>query len=93
MATTKNPFGKTRGVEDPYAIYSGPAGWEWRVLKTYKRPDKEQADAYARWLVAASSPYTFGSHEMGDEYATNVRPYMLVSCTDEWKEHYGAPSS
>ncbi len=71
MATAKNPFGKTRGVEDPYATYSGPVGWEWRVLKTYKRPDKEQADAYARWLVAASSPYT------------------LVSCTDEWREHYG----
>ena len=89
MATAKNPFGKTRGVEDPYATYSGPVGWEWRVLKTYKRPDKEQADAYARWLVAASSPYTFGTHEMGDEYATNVRPYTLVACTDEWREHYG----
>ena len=89
MATAKNPFAKRRGVEDPYAIYSGPNGFEWRVLKTHKRPDKEQADAYARWLVAGSSPYTFGSHDLADEYATNVRPYMLVSCTDEWKEHYG----
>ena len=89
MATAKNPFGKTRGVDDPYAIYSGPVGFEWKVLKTYRRPDKEQADQYARWLVAASSPFTFGSCDMGDEYASNVRPYELVSCTDEWREHYG----
>ena len=34
MATTKNPFGKTRDMENPYAIYTGPAGFEWRVLKT-----------------------------------------------------------
>jgi len=40
-------------------------------------------------LVAARSPYTFGGFDMGDEYASNVRPYVLASCTDEWREHYG----
>ena len=89
MATTKNPFGKTRDMENPYAIYTGPAGFEWRVLKTYQRPDKEQANAYARWFVAAQSDFTFGTYDMGDTYARDVRPHTLVSCTDEWREHYG----
>ena len=89
MAATKNPFGRTRPQDDPYAVYKGPNGFEWRVLKTYKRPDTERADAYARWVVAARSPYTFGGFDMGDEYASNVRPYVLASCTDEWREHYG----
>ena len=89
MATAKNPFRKERGVEDPYAIYSGPSGFEWRVLSTQRRPDLEKKDTYATWFVAATSEFMFGSYEMGSEYASNVRPFMLVSCTDEWKEHYG----
>ena len=89
MTTSLNPFGKTRDVEDPYAIYVGPGGVEWRVLKTYRRPDKEQADAFSRWMVSASSPFTFGTRDMGDEYASRVRPHTLVWSTDEWKEYYG----
>ena len=89
MATAKNPFGKTRDVEDPYAVYTGPAGFVWKVLKTKQRPDLEKKNAHATWFVAAQSDFTFGSYDMGDEYAPNVRPYTLVSCTDEWREHYG----
>ena len=73
MATTMNPFGKTRKVDDPYATYRGPEGWEWRVLKTYQRPDKEKSNQCARWLCAVKSPYTYGSFEMGDTYVRDIK--------------------
>ena len=72
MTATKNPFGKTRKVDEPYAVYRGHHGWEWRVLKTYQRPDKEAANPYARWLVAAKSPYTHGSYDYGDTYVSDI---------------------
>jgi len=98
MATTKkNPFGKSRKTETPYATYRSRDGsWEWRILKTWKRPDTEASDEYARWFVAAKSPHTFGSFELGDEYCNRndfspgIRNIgILVSCTREWFEHYG----
>ena len=45
MTATMNPFGKTRKVDEPYAVYRGHHGWEWRVLKTYQRPDKERSES------------------------------------------------
>jgi len=36
----KNPFGKTTDFDKPHAIYKGGNGFEWRILKTYKAPDK-----------------------------------------------------
>ena len=89
MATTMNPFGKTRKVDDPYATYRGPEGWEWRVLKTYQRPDKEKSNQCARWLCAVKSPYTFDSFEMGDTYVSDVlNSGLLVDAGDVWVEHY-----
>lgn len=84
-----NPFRKTTCVEKPYAIYrAGPM--EWRILKTYKMPDNESKDPYARWFVAAMSPATYGSWELGDTYAQEIKRYgKLVDCTKEWREHYG----
>ena len=89
MATTLNPFGKTRNVEDPYATYRGHYGWEWRVLKTYQRPDKEEYNQYARWFCAVKSPFTFDSFEMGDTYISDVLAQsLLVDASKEWVEHY-----
>jgi hypothetical protein len=82
-----NPFGKTRDVDSPYAIYAA-GGWEWRVLKTYQRSDKERENARAVWLCAVKSPYTFGSHEFGDTYVRDVLG-SLVEQTDEWAVAYG----
>ena len=45
-----NPFGKTRKDNEPYAIYSNSQGWVWKVLKTYKKPENEKKDPYARWF-------------------------------------------
>jgi len=83
-----NPFGKTRDASKPYAIYTGPMGFEWRVLKTYKLAKNE--DSYSRWLVAAKSEATFGSFEMGDTYSVDVEQYgALAAAEPEWLEAYG----
>ena len=37
---TRNLFGKSRPKENPYATYK-LGSWEWRVLKTYQRKDKD----------------------------------------------------
>jgi len=82
-----NPFGKSRDIAKPYAIYTGPMGFEWRILKTYKLVKNE--GSYARWLVAAKSDDTFGSHELGDTYAIDVKRYgRLVAADPEWLEEY-----
>lgn len=89
----RTPFGKTRDVEKPYAIYragEGANAWEWRILKTYQHPDKEKTNQYARWFVAAKSPMTYGSWEYGDTYASEIKQYGHLLLADEgWLEHYG----
>jgi hypothetical protein len=90
----KNPFGKTTSQSEPYAIYKNEmAGWEWRVLKTYQRPDKERSNPYARWFLATKSPYTYGSYELGDGYSKEILDdpqTYLVSANREWRDHYGS---
>ena len=89
-----NPFAKSRKTDEPYAIYQGPGGWEWRVLKTYKMAANEAKDQYARWLVAAKSPNTYGEFEMGDTYASEILRYgRLTAATPEWLEAQGKRSA
>ena len=93
-----NQFGKTRDIENPYAVYRSPYGWEWRILKTYKMPKSEAKDPYARWFVAATSPLMDNgnfdelkprSFEYGDEYKTTItRNAALISGDPEWLEEY-----
>ena len=83
-----NPFGKTRAQEKPYAIYRA-GRIEWRVLKTYKQPSNESKDIYARWYLATSSPNTYGTRELGDGYAKDIRDNaILIEAEPEWLEHY-----
>ena len=84
----KNPFGKGRKQDAPYAIYAA-GSFEWRVLKTYKQPANELKDPYARWFVAAKSDHTYGSFELGDTYKQEVVRYgRLVAATEEWAKAY-----
>jgi hypothetical protein len=90
----KNPFGKTRSEDKPYATYINGEGWRWKVLKTYKHPDNEKKDPNARWFVSATSPYMHnGSYEMGDTYVADIAEMCggsltVLDCVDEWKEMY-----
>ena len=89
-----NPFGKTRQVDNPYAVYVGYhheiGPIEIRILKRYKGSVKTEAkDPYARWFTAAKSDATFGNWEYGDQYAANVRDqYKLFDGDPEWVEQY-----
>ena len=66
---TLNPLGKSRTEDNPYLIVEGAGGFTYRVLKAYALdPDKKNA----RWFLATSSPYTFGSNELGDGYIADV---------------------
>jgi len=87
----KNPFNKTVSKDRPYAVYMNFVnGWEHRVLKTYQRPDKEQGNELARWMVAVKSPMTGDGYDIGDTYCQDIKQFdMLVSCTTEWGKHYG----
>jgi hypothetical protein len=89
----KNPFGKSRSTEQPYAIYAGcgPFGnTECRVLKTYQTVDNEKANRYSRWFVAVSSDHTWGGFDMGDSYIKDATYGLrLVAAEPEWLQEYG----
>ncbi len=90
----KNPFGKTRKQDNPYAVYRGNGGFVWKVLKTYKLPTNEEKDEYARWFVAATSDMMHnGSYEMGDTYAIDIKRYGRLdreASDPAWVEAYGS---
>lgn len=67
----KNECGKTRPEENPYEIWVN-GSWEWRVLKKYQSPDKENTNPFARWFCAVKSPYTYGGYELGDVYVSEI---------------------
>jgi hypothetical protein len=85
---TKNLFGKGRATSAPYAIYVGHShGMTWHVLKTYKMAKNE--GAHSRWFVAAKSDGTFGSFELGDTYASQVKAHgRLIAADPEWLAAY-----
>ena len=77
----KNLAGKTRPVDKPYEIWEA-SDWEWRVLKKYQAPEAEAKNPYARWFVAAKSPFTFGSWEYGDTYVTDITGNAVMTYRD-----------
>ena len=70
---TKNECGKTRKTDNPYEIWQGPRGFEWRVLKKYQNPENEAKNAYARWFCAVKSDFTYGEFELGDVYVSEIK--------------------
>lgn len=88
MAREKNPFGKTVDVDAPYATFKA-GDFEIRILKTYQTPANEEKNGYGRWFVAAKSPFTFGSWEMGDSYIAGITTgHTLTQATDAWLAAY-----
>ena len=79
---SKNPLGKSRKVENPYATFKA-GEFEIRILKTYKLAKNETNDPYARWFTVAKSPMTFGSWEYGDNYRKEI--------TDNFRLTYASP--
>jgi hypothetical protein len=94
MPREKNLCGRRREIENPYEIWQA-GDFEYRVLKKYKSPTAEANDQYARWLVATKSPYTFGSWEMGDTYAVDIKnnATLIYPVDDETVIDVGAEMS
>jgi hypothetical protein len=78
---------KFRDKDDAYATYKAGEDWEWRVLKV-NQPSKSPLELYSTWMVAARSPMTFGSWEMGDTYAHEMLRFgELVESTPEFRAY------
>ncbi len=85
---SKNPLGKSRKVENPYATFMA-GEFEIRILKTYKLAKNETNDPYARWFTVAKSPMTFGSWEYGDSYRKEITDnFRLTYASPEFSEAY-----
>ena len=67
--------GKTRKTDDPYEVWTGANGFEWRVLKKYQNAENEAKNPHARWVCAVKRNYTYGSCELGDVYGREIKRY------------------
>ena len=89
----KNLLGKSRPMQNPYAIYKGDGPFgptEMKLLKTYQLPKNESTNEYARRFVAVKTDATFGSYDMGDSYiAEATYGLKLDYASPEFKEQYG----
>ena len=65
--------GKTRKIDEPYEIWRGPSGFEWRVLKKYQNEINESENPHARWFCGVKSNFTHGSFEYGDVYVSDIK--------------------
>jgi hypothetical protein len=69
----KNLSAKTVMPEQAYEGHPDYGGcWTWYVLKKYQTPEKEAANAFARWHCWVTSPYTSERGDYGDVYVTDV---------------------
>ena len=88
----KNLLGKSRPVQDPYAIYEGygPFGnTEMCLIKTYQVPANECKNSFARWSVAVKTDMTHGSYDMGDSYIRDaIYGLTLTYASEEYKQQY-----
>jgi hypothetical protein len=79
---SKNLCGKYRDKENPYEIWRSFDGtWEWRVLKKYQSPEREEENPFARWMCAVRSPHTYGSFDIGDVYVKDIKQYAVKITT------------
>ncbi len=72
---SKNLCGRTRKTDDPYEVWTGANGFEWRVLKKYQTPEREAENPQARWFCAVRSDFTYGEFELGDVYVQDIKQY------------------
>ena len=83
----KNLMAKTRPMDAPYLIYTAP-GWTWKVLKAYSGDPHKK---FGRWFLATTSPFTFGSAELGDGYIGDVVTNATLAFTDPAVPAYMIP--
>jgi len=74
----KNLMGKSRKADDPYMVFQA-GDWTWKVLKSWQGDDAKQ---YARWFCDVTSPFTYGSSDMGDTYVADVVNNAVLTYMD-----------
>src|ERR1051326_5885721 len=77
--TVKNVMGKSRKPDNPYLVLESADGWRWKVLKPGQADNRKP---YARWFCYVTSPFTFGSGDMGDTYVSDVVEYGSLTYAD-----------
>lgn len=71
-AKMKNPAGKMRKQNQPYATWTDlRTGWKYKLLKSWQA---NNAKPYGRWFVSVTTPYV--TEEMGDSYVAQLLPGM-----------------
>ena len=85
-----NPFAKEVAIKKPYAVYLSPDRLtEYRVLKTFTHPHKENGDS--KWLVAQRTmmfaPLDDYELKKLSRQDVNCNSFM-VSCSNEWIQSY-----
>jgi len=61
-------------ADKPIEIWETRDGtWKWKVFKKYQKPKNEATNPYARWFCGVSSPFTYGSDELGDVYVREIK--------------------
>ena len=73
---------KAVDVDSPYAEFTGTlfgGDATFKVLKKYKNDDAAQYSAY---LIAAETPATYGSYDMGDTYVADVVLHLSLTEVD-----------
>ena len=91
MPREKNPYGKSRDVNNPYEVWQNPQGWTWHVLKKYQLERNE--GQYARWFCAVKSPMTYGELEYGDVYKSEIMEFAVRTDVDFDDKHPIEPFS
>jgi len=90
----KNPLGKSRNKDKPYAIFKqawpdGDLVVTHRLLKTYQLPKNERKNKYARWFLCSTSEATSENGDMGDMYAHHATDgAVLLYAGPEFVEAY-----
>ena len=57
--------------------------WIWNVYRKYQKPKNEAENEYARWFVGVTSPMTYGSEELGDDYCHQIMKYAVLVYKEE----------
>lgn len=89
----KNERGKTRPVNNPYAIWVIPGSvWEWRVRKHYQAPQAEADNPYARTLCSVKGSGTFDGYDTGDTYIADYEQHAHPLTEAEMAEWLADPA-
>lgn len=73
---------KMRDSDHPYAVFKGTMFGGEAIYKVLKKYSVNLADNYARVMVSASTPATYGIDDMGDMYVDELLAGLSLAEVD-----------